>query len=53
MTYNGLALNTGALAGDIFLNNTLNTMLDVVGIFVVQFLMNRSLRCCISRTAFI
>ena len=41
MTFYGFALNTGALAGNIFLNNTLNAILDVVGIFLVQFLMNR------------
>lgn len=41
MVYYGLSLNAGSLAGDIYLNNSLNGLLEVVGYFLVQFTMDR------------
>ena len=41
MVYYGLSLNAGSLAGDIFLNNALNGIVELVGYFFVQFTMDR------------
>ncbi|XP_078481830.1 organic cation transporter-like protein [Ciona intestinalis] len=41
MVYYGLSLNAGALAGDIFLNNALNGILEIVGYVFVQLTMDR------------
>ena len=36
MVYYGLSLNAGSLAGDIFLNNALNGLLEIVGYIFVH-----------------
>ena len=41
MVYYGLSLNAGSLAGDIFLNNALNGLVELIGYFFVQFTMDR------------
>ena len=41
MVYYGLALNAGSLAGDIFLNNAMNAMVEIIGHFFVQFTLER------------
>ncbi|XP_076800001.1 solute carrier family 22 member 16-like [Clavelina lepadiformis] len=41
LVYYGLALNAGALAGDLFLNNTLNGVMDISSYIVCTILMDR------------
>ena len=41
MVYYGLSLNAGSLAGDIFLNNALNAMVELIAYFFVQFALDR------------
>ena len=43
LVYYGLALNAGNISGDIFLNNALNGILEILAYFILQFLMDRFL----------